>query len=71
MSAISETHDFIVFELINGEFPNYPHGFDEMYRGQTYKQLGVSPDRQPTWKDGIISDKHGMSTFLILQILIV
>lgn len=71
MSVISETHDFIVFELVNGDFSSYPHGLSEMYCDQTYKQLGVSPDRQPTWKDGTISEKHGMSNFLVLLILIV
>lgn len=71
MSAISENRDFIVFEPINEEFPNYPHGLDDMYRGQKYEQLGVSQDRRPVWKDGTISEKHSMSNFSILQILIV
>jgi hypothetical protein len=62
VSAISENRDFIVFESVNGEFPNYPHGFDDMYGGQKYQQLGVSQDRKPFWKDGIISKKCGMYT---------
>lgn len=69
MSGISENHDLIVFEAVIKEFPHYPHGLGSIYRGQMYKQLGVSPDRQPTWKDGIVSEKHGMSNFLILLIL--
>ncbi|KAI6186907.1 hypothetical protein M3Y98_00186000 [Aphelenchoides besseyi] len=43
---------------INQEFPNYSHGCGVMYPGQTYKQLGVSADRQPTWNDGTISEKR-------------
>jgi hypothetical protein len=71
VSAISENHDFIVFEPVNGEFPNYPHGLDDMYRGQKYQQLGVNQDRKPAWKDGTISEKYCMYNFFILQILIV
>lgn len=71
MRAISDTHDLIVFELLNGEFSSYPHALGSMYRGKTYKQLGVSPHREPTWKYGIISEKRGMSNFLTLQMLIV
>ncbi|KAE9550536.1 hypothetical protein FO519_006248, partial [Halicephalobus sp. NKZ332] len=58
VSAISENQDFIIFEPVNGEFPNYPRGFGSMYRGQKYWQLGVNQDRMPIWKDGTISERH-------------
>lgn len=63
MRAISDVSDVIVFELLNGEFSSYPHALGSMCLGQTYKQLGVGPDRTPTWKDGTISERHGMSNF--------
>lgn len=64
MDAISDKHDFIVFKPINGDFPNYLYGFDSMYRGQKYYQMGVDQQRQPIWKEGVISKKKRMFNFL-------
>lgn len=70
MIGVSEKHDFVIFESVNGEFPQYPGGFDSMYRGQDYRQLGVGQKREPVWKDGVISKMCGMFRVLVLQILI-
>lgn len=64
MSVVSEKNDFIVFESTNGEFPEYPHGFDSMYAGQKYLQLGVHQKRGPVWKEGVISKMCGMSKII-------
>ncbi|KAE9550170.1 hypothetical protein FO519_006610 [Halicephalobus sp. NKZ332] len=63
VSVVSEDHDFVIFELANGEFPYYPHRSDSMYRGQDYRQLGVDQKREPVWKDGMIS-KRRLGCFL-------
>ncbi|KAI6187468.1 hypothetical protein M3Y98_00247000 [Aphelenchoides besseyi] len=55
VSVVSEKHDFVVFELADGEFPHFPGGFGSMCRGQDYRQLGVSEKREPVWKDGVVS----------------
>lgn len=65
MSVVSEKDDFIIFESVNGEFPYYPHGFDFVYRGQDYRQLGVGQRREPVWKDGTISKMCGMFNILV------
>lgn len=70
MSIVSEKHDFVVFELIDGEFSHYPHGFESMYRGQDYRQLGVDQRRKPVWKDGMISKMRRMFQSSVSQILI-
>jgi hypothetical protein len=66
VSVVSEKHDFVIFELVNGEFPHYPSSFDSMYRGQKYLQLGVDQKRKPIWKDGIISKMCRMFSILVL-----
>ncbi|CAI2347307.1 unnamed protein product [Caenorhabditis sp. 36 PRJEB53466] len=56
--ALSEVHDVIAFELVNGKFAFYPNASDAMFRGESYKQLGVNEQRMPTWKDGTVSEQH-------------
>lgn len=70
VSVVSEKHDFVIFELTDGEFLEYPHGFDSMYRGQDYRQLGVGQKQESVWKKGVISKMCGMFNIIILQILI-
>lgn len=65
MSVVLKKHDFVVFELTDGEFPNHPSDFDSMHRGQDYRQLGVNQKRQPVWKEGIISKMSSMSGNII------
>ncbi|CAD6189454.1 unnamed protein product [Caenorhabditis auriculariae] len=58
--ATSVAYDLVVLKIQDGgEFPFYPKGFESLYRGQHYLQLGISPNRIPTWKDGVVSDRFG------------
>ncbi|KAE9546656.1 hypothetical protein FO519_010132 [Halicephalobus sp. NKZ332] len=64
VSVISERNDFIVFEAVNQEFPDYPCGSNVIYPGQKYLQLGIDQKtRRPAWKEGIIS-KRGVGFYL-------
>ncbi|CAD6199934.1 unnamed protein product [Caenorhabditis auriculariae] len=58
--ATSVAYDVVVLKIQDGgEFPFYPKGFESLYRGQHYLQLGISPNRMPTWKDRVVSDRFG------------
>ncbi|CAJ0963571.1 unnamed protein product, partial [Mesorhabditis belari] len=58
VKAVPTETDFLIFESTDREFPYHPHGFDSMYCGQKYLQLGVDVMRQPFWKEGIVSKKR-------------
>ena len=61
MCAISDPYDLVVFEIVKGEFSNCPRALGSIYRGQSYKQLGVGSERKPTWKEGTIAEELRMS----------
>lgn len=60
VSVISNPGDFVVFRATERKFPGDSHAWSDVYRGQTYWQLGVDKDRKPFWKNGIISQLDRM-----------
>lgn len=67
---VAANHDVLVFRSLVKEFTNYPSDHGQMFPGLQYLQLGLCSSRWTTWKAGIVSQRHGMSNFLLLQTLI-
>ncbi|CAI2349827.1 unnamed protein product [Caenorhabditis sp. 36 PRJEB53466] len=56
--AVSDSYDIVVFKMVKGEFSNYPHALGSIFRGQTYKQLGICSQREHTWKEGTVAERR-------------